>query len=294
MIIESCSICPRNCGACRDDESGGGFCRMPAAPVIARAGLHFYEEPCISGTNGSGTVFFSGCSLCCVFCQNFEISRNGFGKAVEISRLADIFKELEQSGAHNINLVNPTHFVPAIKAALDLYRPQIPVVYNCGGYETVETLKTLEGYVDIYLPDLKYTQKTAGQRYSSAGNYFDFAAPALLEMQRQTADEIMDGEIMRRGMIVRHLLLPQGTAQAIGAAQFVKDNLPSARFSLMSQYMPVANAADFPEINRKISRREYQKVLSAVEDMGFANTVYIQDRESSDSKYVPCFDLSGI
>ncbi|MGI6270337.1 MAG: radical SAM protein [Candidatus Howiella sp.] len=294
MRLEKCTLCPRACGALRDEESGAGACKMPALPVLARAGLHFYEEPCISGSRGSGAVFFSGCALGCVFCQNHAISAGRFGRRVTVARLAEIFRELKAAGAHNINLVNPTHFAPAIRAALDLYHPSIPIVYNTGGYERVETLRLLEGYIDIYLPDLKYTDSARAARYSGAVDYFQYAAPALREMARQTAGEVEEGGLLKRGMVVRHLLLPQGTADAIAVARFVREALPAARFSLMRQYLPLGRAADFPEINRRVTDREYAKVLGVVEELGFPSEVYVQEKESAKREFIPAFDLTGV
>ena len=193
MHIESCMQCPRACGAKRAAESGSGFCRMGADPVLARAALHFWEEPCISGKNGSGAVFFTGCSLQCVFCQNYEIStERAVGKRFTPEGLADIFRRLEAEGAHNINLVNPTHFVLPILRALELAKPSIPVVYNCGGYERVETLRLLDGAIDIYLPDMKYADSETARKYSGAGDYVEHARAAVLEMARQTGPAVLD------------------------------------------------------------------------------------------------------
>lgn len=294
MMIEKCTLCPRKCGALRNEKQGFGFCKMPSEPVVARAALHFYEEPVISGKNGSGTIFFSGCSLGCVFCQNYDISSKRKGKTITVKRLAQIFKSLEEQGAHNINLVNPTHYVHAVKAALDIYRPSIPIVYNCGGYESVEQIRSLENYIDIYLPDLKYISSERSKRYSAAADYFDNAAPALLEMHRQTGVAQFDENgIMRRGMIVRHLILPQGTNEAITVAKWVREHLPNAYFSLMSQYMPYGRAGEFKELDRKITAREYDKVLVAVQDIGVERG-YMQSLSSSDIRYLPEFDFTGV
>ena len=205
-----CTLCPRQCRAERTEtQNKGGYCGMPASPVLARAALHYGEEPCISGTRGSGTVFFSGCSLGCVFCQNESISHKRQGKAVTPQRLADIFRELEQAGAHNINLVNPTHYAISIHKAVELYRPNIPIVYNTSGYERVETLKGLEGLVDIYLPDCKYVDSALSASLSGAADYFNFASAAIREMVRQTGPVLLDGDgMMQKGTIVRHLVLP--------------------------------------------------------------------------------------
>ena len=289
-----CSLCPRRCNAQRTNEQNlSGFCKMPLSPKVARAALHFWEEPCISGKNGSGTVFFSGCTLDCVFCQNYDISHGGFGKVISYQRLADIFKELEEKGAHNINLVTPTHFVPAIIRALDIYKPKIPIVYNSGGYDSVSAIRALKGYVDIFLMDLKYLSNDRAALYSSAPDYPEYALEAIAECYReQPVCEFKDG-IMKKGLIVRHLLLPQGTNEAIRVFNWVRNNTPNAYFSIMSQYVPCGKAVNMPVINRRVTRREYEKVLEVICNSDFEN-VYIQERESSDKKYIPEFDLEGI
>lgn len=289
-----CSLCPRRCNAERtNDQNLNGFCKMPLLPKVARAALHFWEEPCISGKNGSGTVFFSGCTLDCAFCQNYDISHGGFGKKITYQRLADIFKELEDRGAHNINLVTPSHFVPAIIRALDIYKPKIPVVYNSGGYDSVEEIRALKGYVDIFLMDLKYLSRERAAIYSGAPDYPEHAAAAIRECYlQQPICEFKDG-IMRRGLIVRHLLLPQGTGEAIRVFDWVRENTPDAYFSIMSQYTPCGRAENMPIINRRVTKREYEKVLCYICNTDFEK-VYFQERESSDKKYIPPFDLSGV
>lgn len=289
-----CSLCPRRCNAERTNEqNSNGFCKMPLLPKVARAALHFWEEPCISGKNGSGTVFFSGCTLDCVFCQNYDISHGGYGKVISYQRLADIFKELEEKGAHNINLVTPTHFVPAIIRALDIYKPKIPIVYNSGGYDSVSAIRALKGYVDIFLMDLKYLSNDRAALYSSAPDYPEYALEAITECYKeQPVCEFKDG-IMKMGLIVRHLLLPQGTNEAIRVFNWVRENTPNAYFSIMSQYIPCGKAVNMPVINRRVTRREYEKVLEVICNSDFEN-VYIQERESSDKKYIPKFDLEGI
>ena len=289
-----CNLCPRRCNAERTNEQNlNGFCKMPLLPKVARAALHFWEEPCISGKNGSGTVFFSGCTLDCVFCQNYDISHGGYGKVISYQRLADIFKELEEKGAHNINLVTPTHFVPAIIRALDIYKPKIPIVYNSGGYDSVSAIRALKGYVDIFLMDLKYLSNDRAALYSSAPDYPEYALEAIAECYReQPVCEFKDG-IMKKGLIVRHLLLPQGTNEAIRVFNWVRNNTPNAYFSIMSQYVPCGKAVNMPVINRRVTRREYEKVLEVICNSDFEN-VYIQERESSDKKYIPEFDLEGI
>ena len=289
-----CSLCPRRCNAERTNGNNlNGFCKMPLLPRVARAALHFWEEPCISGKNGSGTVFFSGCTLDCAFCQNYDISHGGFGKKITYQRLADIFKELEVRGAHNINLVTPTHFVPAIIRALDIYKPKIPVVYNSGGYDSVEEIRALKGYVDIFLMDLKSLSRERAALYSGAPDYPEHAAAAIRECYlQQPICEFKDG-IMKKGLIVRHLLLPQGTGEAIRVFDWVRENTPDAYFSIMSQYTPCGRAENMPIINRRVTKREYEKVLTYICDSDFEN-VYFQERESSDKKYIPPFDLSGV
>ncbi len=293
MEINECRLCPRNCGVRRTAEHGSGVCRMGADPVVARAALHFGEEPCISGTRGSGTVFFSGCSLRCSFCQNRSISREGFGRRITPEQLADIFRRLTDQGAHNINLVTATHFVPAVIRALDLYRPPVPVVYNCGGYESVNTLRMLEGYIDIYLPDLKYMAADPARRYSAAADYPDAAQAALLEMARQVGDCVYDDDgLMRRGMVVRHLILPENTRGAMAALDWLAQNLPQYPVSLMAQYTPCGEAMEIRELSRRITKREYLKVRTYMEDLGLEG--YVQQRTSAGTEYIPPFDLEGV
>ena len=289
-----CSLCPRNCQALRtESENLNGYCKMPLLPKVARAALHFWEEPIISGKNGSGTVFFSGCPLSCVYCQNYEISQEGNGKVIGYERLAEIFKELEYSGAHNINLVSPTHYVHAIKKALDIYKPRIPVVYNSGGYEKTETLRALEGYIDIFLLDLKYLSQEKAYIYSNAKNYPDYAKAAIIEATRQQPECIVENGIMQKGVIVRHLLLPQATKEAMAVFDWVRENAPNAFFSMMSQYIPQYKAEEMTPINRKVTKREYEKVLDYISADGFEN-IFIQEKSSADKGYIPPFDLSGI
>ncbi len=267
---------------------------MPLRPMAARADLHFWEEPCISGTNGSGTVFFSGCTLQCIYCQNHKISEEGFGRAISSERLAEIFRELEQKGAHNINLVSPTHFALSIKEALDIYRPNIPIVYNSSGYENTSTLKMLEGYIDIYLLDFKYISSQKAEEYSGAPDYPLVVKEALLECLRQKRECIFDKNgIMQSGIIVRHLLLPQSTKDAIEIFDWVRDNMKGSYFSIMSQYVPMHKAVAHKIISRPVTQREYQKVLNHIIESGFENC-YVQELESASKAFVPAFDLKGI
>ena len=289
-----CNLCPGQCNAIRTQtENIGGVCGMPNMPVVARADLHFWEEPSISGANGSGTVFFSGCSLHCVYCQNSDISTINNGKSVTVERLADIFKDLEQKGAHNINLVTPTHFVDSIISALDLYRPSIPIVYNSSGYETIDTLKRLEGYVDIFLMDFKYINSEKSKIYSNAIDYPKICKDALLEVYRQQPRCVFENGIIKKGVIVRHLLMPQSTMDAIQIFDWVREYLPNSFFSIMSQYMPLFKATNMKIINRKITAREYNKVVSYIFNTGFQNC-YVQELSSAKKDFIPDFDLTGI
>jgi len=267
---------------------------MPAEPVVARAALHFWEEPPISGTRGAGTVFFSGCNLRCVFCQNSSISQAGFGKPVTGERLREIFRALIVQGAHNIDLVTPTHFTHAILEALS--EPLgVPVVWNSGGYESAETLQKLEGRVQIYLPDLKYLSSERAARYSTAPDYPAVATAAIREMFRQTGPCQFDGEgLLKRGVLIRHLLLPGGVSEAKAVMDWVAGTFPrgSVYFSLMSQYTPLGRAADFPEIDRRLRKSEIraaQEYMAALDLPG-----YTQEETAADEAYVPAFDLTGV
>lgn len=289
-----CSICPRMCRAQRsEDVNEGGYCKMPSAPMAARAALHFGEEPCISGTRGSGTVFFTGCSLGCVFCQNDMISHKKHGQPITEQRLADIFRELEQAGAHNINLVNPTHYAISICKALELYGPNIPVVYNTGGYERVETLKMLEGLVDIYLPDCKYVSGELSAALSDAPDYFQYASAAIREMVRQTGPVRLDADgIAQKGTIVRHLVLPGHTKNSIEVLDWLA-TVADIWISLMFQYTPCGELTMHKELQRRLTARECEKVWQHMNDLGLENG-YVQDRKSSGTKMIPEFDLTGL
>jgi len=266
---------------------------MPYNAVLARAALHLWEEPVISGKNGTGAIFFSGCNLRCVFCQNYEISHENFGKQVSRSDFIDIIKRLEQQGAHTIDLVNPSHFVPFIGEVLSEYKPSVPVVYNSGGYDSVDSIRSLEGLIDVYLPDLKYFDGEASKKYSHAENYFEMASKAVLEMQRQVGKSLIKDGIMQRGLIIRHLVLPKNTDQSIKILRWIKGNLPIDTYiSLMSQYVPYVKTK-FKELNRRIVTAEYQKVLDEFEALGFVNG-FMQERSSAQTDYIPNFDLSGV
>lgn len=295
MTIEHCTLCPRRCGVKRGPDAGNGRCGMGADAVVARAALHFWEEPCISGTRGSGAVFFTGCPLGCVTCQNYSISaEKAVGKCVSAQELSEIFRKLEEQGAHNINLVTPTHFVPTILEAISIRKPSVPVVYNCGGYETVETLKLLEGVVDIYLPDFKYMEPELAATLSDAPDYPERAKAAVLEMVRQTGPAVYDEDgLLRRGTIIRHLILPGHTKNSIAVLEWLAENLPKkVPVSLMAQYVPCGRASEFPPLGRVITKREYEKVQNRLFELGLDG--YIQERTSASRKYIPPFDLSGV
>lgn len=285
-----CSICPRHCNV--DRSVNLGFCQSPDNFRVARAALHFWEEPCISGKEGSGTVFFSGCNLKCVFCQNNEISAENKGVEISDDKLISIFENLISQGANNINLVNPTHYAKRLAKVLSRWKSPVPIVYNSSGYEEVETLKALDGLIDIYLPDLKYIRTEKAMCYSKAADYFEKASAALLEMRRQVEDKF-DGDIMKSGMIIRHLILPQNTNSSIAVLDFIKSNFPNTFVSLMAQYTPCGDLSEFPEINRKITKREYEKVVNYAFDNSF-DKLFIQELSSADKSFIPKFDFTGV
>lgn len=293
--MANCNLCPRNCNAPRGEKAGTGFCGMGTLPVLARAALHFWEEPFISGTRGSGTVFFSGCALGCVFCQNDVISRQRFGRALTAQQLAGIFKNLEEQGAHNINLVNPTHFVPAIVQALKYYRPHIPIVYNSGGYEKRSTLRALRGLVDIYLPDFKYISPETAARYAGAPDYFAVAAEAIEEMALQTGPLQLDEDgLLQRGLVVRHLVLPGHVKESRAILRYLKEALPpGCAVSLMGQYVPCGRARQFPEIDRPLTAREYDRAVQTFMELDFDHG-FVQERGAASKAFIPDFALQGL
>lgn len=268
---------------------------MPEDFLIARASVHRWEEPPISGSRGSGTVFFSGCNLGCVYCQNYDISHRGHGKAVSGERFREIFRELTAQGVHNINLVNPTHYALYIADALKGYEKDIPLVYNTSGYEKADTLRELQGLVDIYLPDMKYALPEKSLRYSGAEDYFLYASEALTEMKRQQEKNILDSEgIMQKGIIVRHLILPKNTKNSLAVLQWISNNLGNdTTISLMSQYTPSGNLTAHQELSRKITVREYDKVLDYALSLGFKN-IFTQEPDSAAEGYIPDFDFTGV
>ena len=295
-----CYVCPHRCGVDRpanmSDTTGCcGSCGVGLAPIVARAGLHMWEEPVISGTKGSGTVFFSGCNLHCVFCQNYDISCKGFGKEITVERLKEIYHELIAQGAHNINLVTPTHFTEAVLQSRDEPLP-VPVVYNTSGFETQDTLRRLKGKVQIYLPDLKYSDDMAAIKYSNAPYYFRIATEAIKEMYNQVGDyHIDDNGIMTKGVIIRHLIMPGMPDNTKRIIDWVAANFKPGQvmFSLMHQYVPCGRANEYPEINRKVTDEEYKELenyllQSTIED-GF-----VQEGDAACKDFIPCFDGTGV
>jgi len=287
-----CNLCPRNCNATRTDtENFGGVCGMPYELKVARAAKHMWEEPCISGTRGSGTVFFSGCQLKCTYCQNYEISHGKRGKAITPQRLSEIFYELETDGVHNINLVSATQFVPLIISALEIYKPAIPIVFNSGGYESVNTIESLKDYVDIFLLDFKYWSRDKADKYSSAIDYPDIAKAAIKKACEITGPLQFNANVLKRGVIVRHLLLPSATNDCIQIMNWLKDSGLPLLFSLMNQYTVMPNHK-YPELSRKVTDREYNKVVDYMINIDLDG--YVQDSDSSGSEFIPCFDFTGV
>ena len=291
-----CSLCPRMCNV--DREITTGYCGVKKTLRVARAALHFWEEPCISGEEGSGAVFFTGCNLRCVFCQNFQIARAEQGKEITVERLSEIFLELQEQKANNINLVTATHYVPQVVEALKMAKEKglhIPVVYNCGGYETVETLKLLEGLVDIYLPDFKYVNHDRAKRYSRAEDYPEAAKKALAEMVRQQPEAEFDERgIMKKGVIVRHLMLPGGIKDSKAVVKYLYETYGNQIFiSLMNQYTPLPHVADYPEIDRKLKKFEYDRLVDYAISLGVENG-FIQEGETAEESFIPAFTNEGV
>lgn len=279
-----CGLCPRKCNT--DRSRGRGYCGVGELPVVARIAPHFDEEPPISGDKGAGTVFFSGCNLRCVYCQNYDISALANGVEITPYRLSEEYRRLESLGVHNIEFVTPSHYVDAIIESLEIYKPSLPIIYNTSAYDKTETLRKLDGIVDIYLPDFKYSDNELSKRLSNCPDYVETATEAIGEMVRQCGDIVIEDELMKRGVIIRHLVLPSHVKNSIGVLEIIKDNWGSRiPVSLMAQYMPAGRAEEYPDINRRITKREYKKVLDKMTELeldGFA-----QELESSDEKYVP-------
>lgn len=296
--MKRCTLCPRNCNV--DREAGErGVCGVTGEGILgARAALHMWEEPCISGECGSGTVFFSGCSLRCIYCQNYEIAHAETGKRITVERLSEIFLELAKKGAHNINLVTPTHYTPEIIRAVLRARAcglTLPIIYNCSGYEKVETLKMLEGIVDIYLTDFKYMESDLAAKFSKAPDYPTIAKEALKEMVRQTGEPVFDeNDLMKKGVIVRHLLLPNHLKNAKAVVQYVYETYGNQLYlSLMNQYTPLPQVRHIPELNRKVTDREYEKLLDYAIDLG-VEQAFIQEGETAEESFIPSFSCEGI
>lgn len=288
-----CALCPRECRGLRTPERPGGVCGMPSAPVVARAMLHKWEEPCLTGERGAGAVFFSGCNLRCAYCQNKPISQGGVGKAVSVPRLREIFRELIAQGAACLDLVSPTHFAPAVLEALGEEPWPVPVVWNCGGYESVSTLQSLEGKVQVYLPDLKYALPGPAGRLSAAPDYFERAAPAIWEMFRQTGPYQMENGLLKSGVLIRHLILPGELENTRRVIDWVAETFRpgDVLFSLMSQYTPQPGASG--PLARHVTRAEYRAAAEYLANCGVTDG-YTQERTSAREEYTPDFDLSGV
>ena len=286
--MEKCNICPRGCLVDRTVKTG--FCGQSDKLKIAKVMVHNWEEPIISGTNGSGAIFFSGCNLKCIYCQNYQISSLGQGKEVTIEGLVDIFKQLEAKGVHNINLVTPTHFTEQIIKALDLYKPAVPIVWNTSGYESVETIKKLKNYVDIYLTDLKYFSRFLSTEYSCCTDYFDVTTKAILEMRKNQPKDIIEDGIMKKGIIIRHMVLPTHYTDSISVFNWIYENLgKDTIISVMSQYTPYFKAKTHKILKRKVKKKDYEKVLSHIVELGFENG-FAQELDSSTCEFIPDFD----
>ena len=281
-----CNQCPRKCNVERSKYIGR--CGVGEKFKIARADLHFWEEPCISGKNGSGAVFFSGCNLGCIFCQNYEISHRCIGRDVESDELVRIFETLISKGANNINLVNPTHYARQISEVLKNWKSPVPIVYNSSGYESVETLKLLDGLVDIYLPDFKYIIPEKAKKYSLAEDYPEVSMLALAEMKRQVGEDVFENGLMKKGMIIRHLVLPSNTNASIKALEYLAENYRDTYISVMAQYTPCGDLEGFEEINRSLTKREYNKIVDYALSLGLEK-IFIQDLTSSSENYIPQF-----
>lgn len=286
----NCQICPRECNINRSKQKG--FCLQTEKVKVSKVMFHHYEEPIISGdenSKGSGAIFFAGCNLKCVFCQNYPISHKNKGKNISVKSLAKIFKKLEKSGANNINLVTPSHFTMQIIEALKVYKPQIPVVWNSSGYEKKETIELLKNHIDIYLVDLKYMDNELAKRYSGANNYVENATKAIMQMKKNQPKDVVENGLMKKGIIIRHLILPTHTIDSKKCLDFVSKNLgKDSIVSLMSQYEPRYDAVKYPEINRRITPLEYKRVVNYALGLGMMNC-YTQELSSANSKYTPKF-----
>lgn len=303
FTYQSCNFCPRSCRANRSVQTG--YCQSPDHAVAARAALHHWEEPCISGIHGSGTVFFTGCTLRCCFCQNYKISSEGFGAPITDRRLGEIFLELQAQGAHNLNLVTATQYLPSILHALDAVKEQltIPVVYNCGGYETQKTIKALSPYIDVWLPDLKYYDSELSARYSGASDYFKVASAAVQKMIEYAGPPVFETftehtksvQLLKKGVLIRHMVLPGQKEDSFRLLSWIRNTLPKSSYliSLMSQYTPFYKSSHYPELNRRITTYEYEKVLNEAIRLGLTEG-FMQEKSSAKEEYTPPFELEGI
>lgn len=296
-MLNSCKLCPRNCGINRL-EGAMGFCKSGRNVKVARVSLHQWEEPCISGTDGSGTVFFSNCNLQCSFCQNYKISTEGIGKEISIERLSEIFLEQQQKGAHNINLVTPTHYVPQIIEALKIAKSKglsLPIIYNTNSYENIETLKSLEGYVDVYLPDLKYFNDKYSCKYSNSPNYFNHATKAIEEMFSQVGEfKINSKGLIEKGVIIRHLMLPGLLFDSKKIIDYVHDTFGNSVYlSIMNQYTPMPQINNHTEINKPLNPKHYDSIINYCITLGIKNA-FIQEDETCSESFIPDFDLTGV
>ena len=294
-MLDNCTLCPHNCKVNRL-EGKKGRCKCDNTLKIALASLHMFEEPCISGANGSGTVFFTNCNLNCIYCQNYEISQGGKGKEITIQTLADIFIKQQEKGAHNINLVTATMYVYQIIEAIKIARKnglKIPIIYNSNGYENVETIKMLNGYIDVYLPDLKYYTNELSKKYSNVDNYFEVATNAIKEMYSQVGNAIFDDNgIIQKGVIIRHLVLPNHIQNTKNILKWINENMPKDIYvSVMAQYFPTYKAKNDSLINRKLNKKEYKEVFNYLYSLDLQNG-YIQELGSHEEEYVPDFNLS--
>lgn len=282
-----CLMCPRKCKVDRQNKIG--FCGQTNTLKVAKVMLHQWEEPIISAGKGSGAIFFSGCNLKCIYCQNYQISSLGEGKEISTTQLADLFKQLEESGAVNINLVTPTHFTNQIIEALNLYKPKVPIVWNTSGYESVETIQKLKDYVDVYLTDLKYCSKAYSTEFSCATDYFDVATKAILEMRKNQPEDVIEDGVMKKGIIVRNLVLPQCYQDSKSVFTWIYENLGIKTYiSVMSQYTPCYKALKHKILKKKLKKREYDQVLRHIFDLGFENG-FVQELESSSTEFIPDF-----
>ena len=294
-LIQKCEICPHRCKIDRT-KNQIGRCKSKDTVKVAIASIHKYEEPCISGKNGSGTVFFSNCNLSCEFCQNYEISQEGLGKEISIERLAQIFLMQQSKGVHNINLVSPTSYAIQIIEAIKIAKKsglKIPIIYNTNGYENIETIKLLKGYIDVYLPDLKYAQNDLAKKYSKIDNYFEIATSAIKEMRLQVGKNKYDENgMIQKGIIIRHLILPNHTENTKQVLKWVKENMPKdITVSVMAQYFPTYKAKNIKDLNRGITKNEYKKIENFLYNLDIENG-YIQERGNQEEIYVPKWEIN--